>query len=171
MGEIRDIKNYPFKSYDIIDAFSGDAVSYKAVPMRFSLNKGNGSLEVEVHKSAKDFNNYADKSPNLSKNLPINADVIKSYSSLFELIEQKGLEFLEVKSEDFYLELLEIDLRLLKIRLTARHKIKQNRFSSDETANAEEFENLKKTYPEITQAFVMFAFEYMATNEQLAQFK
>lgn len=166
----RNLQNYPFKSFDTTDYFTGELVSLKAVPTRFYLFKGNGSLSIEVFKSEQSFNNAESSSPNLNKILPINSDVIKTYQKLFILIEENSLNFLQV-NEDYQLEMIEIDLNALKIRVSARHKIMKNRLISDETANAEEFEKLKESYPGISLGVIEFAFEYMATNQQLAKFK
>ena len=168
--ETRNLQNYPFKSFDSTDYFTGDLVSLKAVPTRFYLFQGNGVLQIEVFKSETSFNNREASSPNLNKNLPVNSNVIQTYSQLFQMIEENLLAFLNI-DENYQLEMLEIDLNTLKIRVSARHKTKTNRVISDETANYQEFENLKQLYPGISTSVIEFAFEYMATNQQLAKFK
>lgn len=169
--EKRDINNYPHKSRDIEDIFSGNINEYKCVPMRFNLNNGTGSLFVEAWKSADDFNSRAQSSPALSKSLPITADVVKNYSELFQMIEVSSLNFLEVSDTDFSLERIEISLTELKIRVGAKHKSKVNRIVSDETNDWQEFELVKSQYPALVGGFIQFAFDYMASNEQLAKFK
>jgi len=169
----RNLKNYPHKACLIRDGFSGIEEEYSAIPMGLNLNKGVGSLLVEVWRSETGFNNFdlSEKSPGMTKNLPITSEVIKNYAALFNLLEEESLKFLEVDSNNFSLEKINIDLNLLSVDFLARHKEKINRFSQDTTANLEEFEFLKEKYSKIVESFYAFAFEYMATNQQLSKFK
>ncbi|MBX7170141.1 MAG: hypothetical protein K1X72_04235 [Pyrinomonadaceae bacterium] len=169
----RDLNNYLHKTCLIRDGFSGNEDEYVAVPMGLNLNNGAGSLIVEVWRSEKGFNNfdYSEKSPGMTKTLPITQEIIKNYADLFNLVESESLKFLEVDSNNFSLEKINIDLNLLSVDFLARHKEKINRFSQDTTANLEEFEFLKEKYSKIVESFYAFAFEYMATNQQLSKFK
>lgn len=99
----RNLKNYPHKACLIRDGFSGIEEEYSAIPMGLNLNKGVGSLLVEVWRSETGFNNFdlSEKSPGMTKNLPITSEVIKNYAALFNLLEEESLKFLEVDSNNF----------------------------------------------------------------------
>lgn len=169
----RNIENFPYKTLFVSDGFSGEENEYVAVPMGLNINGNNGNLSIEVWRSKEAFNkfDYTEKSPKMSKNLPITQDVIKNYADLFTSVEATSLEFLEVDPENFRLKIFEVDLNILQVKFLAQHKTRVNRKSEDSTANAEEFEQLKTSYPQIVELFEKFAFEYMATNEQLSKFK
>lgn len=174
MEQKRNLKaNYLYKTLLFIDGFTGEENEYVAVPMEFRLNGDKGSLSVEVWKSAEDFDNFntAEKSPKLSKILPINATIIQNYSALFQEISSQSLTFLGEKTDEYKLENIEINLNGLFVSWLARHKEKSNRIKTDKTANLEEFEKLKKEYSSIQESFYDFAFDYMATNSDLAKFK
>ena len=169
----RNLNNYLHKTCFYRESWDDLEYEYSAVPMGLMFNKGTGTLLVDVWRSEQGFNNfdYSERSPGMTKNLPITSEVVSNYSELFNLVESESLKFLEVNPNDFRLEKINIDLNLLTVEFLARHKEKFNRFSQDKTANLEEFEFLKEKYSKIVESFYQFAFEYMATNRQLSKFK
>jgi hypothetical protein len=171
----RNIANYGKRTALIEESWTGEVHENIAVPMEFRLNKAtlSGSLLVEVWRTAEDFNsfNFAEKSPHLSKILPINATIIQNYSALFNEIESQSLIFLGESSDEYNLETIEINLNGLFVSWLARHKEKANRTKIDRTANLAEFEQLKTNYQSIVTSFYGFAFDYMATNSDFSKFK
>jgi hypothetical protein len=143
-----------------------------SIPMRLFLFDNKLKLTVEVYKKEQFENKESSKSA-LNREFEIDySEAKQTFPEFFNEIESAFFDWLEVSSDVYNLQMLDINLVKLKIRTNARHKMRFARDLPDETKTADEFEEMKGKYPNLVYSYYAFARLYAAQNdEKLARFK
>lgn len=168
---VRNIINYNPQSLTAIDFTTLEDRTLYSIPMRLFLFDNALKLTIEVYEE-ESFNEGLPSDSRFNRVFEMNyAETKTAFPDFFAAIEEAFFDWLGISSDDFRLEMLDINLTNLKFRGKAQHKTKANREVSDETTSYEEFETVKTTYPDLGPAYYAFARTYAAINNaKLARF-